>query len=468
VSSNGGGARPLPWIAGAFLAIQAALIWGAPSPPFVDESLYVVAGMRALEGHGLSDGYVGWFNGSPFVWPVIAAAGHHLAGLAGARFLAALLSTATLVAIAAAAGHLFGQRAAVWCALALALNGLFAALAHFAVYDVPALTALAVSIWCVSRAEGPGGTRWVLAAAIAFAVGVVAKYGYMPMVVPLLGLLIAVRGSERSAGAVALFASVAGSVAGAYFLLCFGAPFPTSSEAYLTQAFARPRGHIAALQALFGLVPLALAATGALAIRRAPRGRWLAAACLLALFVYPAFHLWTANFVSGQKHVVAGFLFGALLAGVALERLWQRRRAMAIAVLALLAVWGGLLCYGQDRSWPDVRPLARHLVAHVQPGERVLAESPWTYTLFLYAAGRIASPADVIDVHHSPERVRGTACGVDWVVGSRDTPAIRDVVARCGHELARSIDTRQYYFDTARVRLETAVGSVGVYRLPRR
>ena len=47
--------------------------------------------------------------------------------------------------------------------------------------------------------------------------------------------------------------------------------------------------------------------------------------CLLALLVYPAFHLWTANFVSAQKHVVAGFLFAYLLAGVALERLWKSR-----------------------------------------------------------------------------------------------------------------------------------------------
>lgn len=459
-------ARPVPWIAGAFLAVQVALIWGAPSPPFVDEGLYVVAGMRALEGHGLSDGYVAWFNGSLFVWPVIAAAGHHFGGLAGARLLAAVLSTATLLALAAAAHRLFGRRVAGWCALALALDGLFAALAHFAVYDVPALTGLAVSIWCASRVAGGNGTRWVIAAAIAFALAVIAKYGYMVMAVPLVGLLVAVRGNDRPVAAVVLFASVSAAVAGAYFVVCFGTPFPASSEAYLRQAFARSRGHIAALQVLFGAGPLALAIAGALAVRRTRRGRWLAAACLLALFVYPTFHLWTANFVSGQKHVVAGFLFGSLLAGVALERLWVAWRAAAIAALALLAAWGGVLCYGQDRSWPDVHPLAQHLLAHVRPGDRILAESPWTYTLSLYPAGRIASPADVADVHHAG--VRGDPCAIDWVVGGLDTPAIRDVVARCGHELAASIDTRQHYFDTARGRLQIASGRIGVYRLPRR
>ena len=28
--------------------------------------------MRVLEGKGLSDGYNTWFNGSPFMWPVMS------------------------------------------------------------------------------------------------------------------------------------------------------------------------------------------------------------------------------------------------------------------------------------------------------------------------------------------------------------------------------------------------------------
>jgi hypothetical protein len=35
--------------------------------------------------------------------------------------------------------------------------------------------------------------------------------------------------------------------------------------------------------------------------------------CLVALSVFPAFHLWTANSVSSQKHVVPGFLFAYLV-----------------------------------------------------------------------------------------------------------------------------------------------------------
>ena len=145
------GARPWWWIALAFFAVQVGIIFFAANGPFVDEGVYTVAGLRVLEGHGLADGYLTWLNGSPFVWPVLAALGHHVGGLPGARLMAALLSLVTLVAFAKTAEALFGESAAAWGTAALAANGLFLALAHFAVYDVPGLTGIALSMWCATR-----------------------------------------------------------------------------------------------------------------------------------------------------------------------------------------------------------------------------------------------------------------------------------------------------------------------------
>jgi hypothetical protein len=90
--------------------------------------------------------------------------------------------------------------------VAFGVNGLFLALAHFAVYDVAALACLAVSMWFVARAST--STLWVIGAAIAFAGAVIAKYGYTPMIVPLVGLLLSVRDIERSGRALALFLSM--------------------------------------------------------------------------------------------------------------------------------------------------------------------------------------------------------------------------------------------------------------------
>ncbi len=459
--------RRLWWIVAVFLAVQVCIIAFAANGPFVDESLYTVAGMRVLEGKALSDGYIGWFNGSPFAWPVIAALGHHLGGLAGARFMAVILSTVALVAFAKTAENLFGRSVAEWCALAFGLNGLFMALAHFAVYDVAALAGLAVSMWCMTRSPTSDASLWVVGAGVAFAGAVIAKYGYMPMVVPLLGLLVSVRDSKKSGRALAMFLSVAGVILTAYFWLLFGSLVPASSAAYLGQTFGKSRGHIAVLQLVFGVVPFVLASAGAVVAWR--RGeRLLVVTCLLALSLYPAFHLWTANFVSAQKHVVAGFLFAYLLAGLALERLWtSRSRATVVIALAVLTLWGGLQCYWQDHSWSDTRTLAHHLALNMKRGDRVVAESSWNYILYLYPRGLIASPADVIDANYPPPGDRPDACQIPWLVGNPDSAdMIREAVRHCRHQRVLSSTTRHYYFDTTRLRVGTYSVVVGLYRLP--
>ena len=417
----------------------------------------------------MSDGYLTWFNGSPFVWPVIAALGHeHLGGLSGARLMAALLSAVTLWAFTQTAENLFGQSVSFWCGLAFSVNGLFMALAHFAVYDVVALTGLAVSMLCVTRASRSDGSIWILGAAIAFASAVIAKYGYIAVVLPLLGLLVSVRHGERFGRAAMMFLSVVAVILIAYFGFTFGSLVPTSSAAYLQQSFGRSRGHIAVLQLVFGLAPFALASAGALVAWRRHQ-RQLALTCLLALSVYPAFHLWTANFVSAQKHVVAGFLFAYLLVGVALERLWQSRsRVSAVSVLAALTVWGGLQCYWQDYSWSDTRTLAQYLAVHMKHGDRLVAESSWNYILYLYPRGLIESPADVIDANYPPGGNGRDVCQIPWLVGNPDSAdMIRGAVGHCHHQRVLSSSTSQYYVDTTRMRLGVSPAVVGVYRLPK-
>jgi uncharacterized membrane protein (UPF0136 family) len=260
---------------------------------------------------------------------------------------------------------------------------------------------------------------------------------------------------------------VAGAILTAYFSLFFGSLFPASSAAYLEQTFGRSRGHIAALQVIFALAPFSLASAGAVIAWRRGR-RALVVTCLLALSLYPLFHLWSANFVSAQKHVVAGFLFAYLLAGVALERLWAlRSRVTAITVLALLTIWGGLQCYWQDHSWSDTRPLARHLALNMKRGDRVVAESSWNYILYLYPRRVIESPADVIDANYPPRRDRFDVCQIPWLVGNPHSAGmIRAALGHCRHQQVLSSTTPQYYFDTSRLRLGVSSVVVGLYRLP--
>jgi len=457
------------WIAATFLVVQIFIACLAANGPFVDEGLYTVAGMRVLDGKGLSDGYIAWFNGSPFAWPVLAAVGHRLGGLTGARLVAVAISIITLVGFARTAETLFGESAAAWATAMLSLNGLFIALAHFAVYDVPALAAIAVAMWSGARFSISREVRPLIVAAVAFALAVICKYGYVLLAFPILGLLVSRSDLRHLGRSAALFCLVAGGIVSGYFLAFFGSPVPSSMIAYLDQTFQRSRGHIAMLQVVFGFVPFSLAAAGGVVAWRNGR-RMLTVTCLAAMAVYPAFHLWTANFVSGQKHVVPGFLFGYLLAGVALERLWKAGgRVTASGTLALALGWGGVQWYWQEHSWSDTRALTSHLVGEMRRGERVIAESSWIYTLALYPAGLIDSPADVIDANFSASIDRLDPCRITWLVGDLQTAeSVRRGMERCGHRPAALSRSRHYYFDTSRMRLDAFSTAVTLYRLPAR
>jgi len=103
----------------------------------------------------------------------------------------------------------------------------------------------------------------------------------------------------------------------------------------------------------------------------------------------------------------------------------------------------------------------------MRPGERVIAESSWSYTLYLYPERRIESPADVIDANHAPGlESRDDVCRVPWLVGDLESAdLIRRAVAHCPYQRVLSSTTRHYYVDTTRLRPGTYPAVVSVYRL---
>ena len=134
---------------------------------------------------------------------------------------------------------------------------------------------------------------------------------------------------------------------------------------------------------------------------------------------------------------------------------------------ALLTIWGSFQWYWQERSWSDNRTLASYLAQNMARGERVVAESAWTYILTLYPIGVIESPSDVIDANHSPTVDALSICDIPWLVGNAASAAkIRIAVDQCGHRRVLSSTTEHYYFDTTRLRWDTYTVTVDLYRLP--
>ena len=128
-----------------------------------------------------------------------------------------------------------------------------------------------------------------------------------------------------------------------------------------------------------------------------------------------------------------------------------------------------MVCSATGRIAPGAipGPWAHHLALNKKRGDRIVAESSWTYILCLHPRGLIASPADVIDANYPPPGDRRDACQIPWLVGNPDSAdMIREAVTRCRHQRVLSSTTRHYYFDTTRLRVGTYSVVVGLYRLP--
>jgi hypothetical protein len=408
--------------------------------PFMDESLYILAGLRTIEGHGLTDGYLTWFAGS-LLWPVLSAGAYLVGGLVGARLLAVASTTLALIGTWRSGRNLFGPAPGFWAALAFALSGPLLHLAHFAVYDQVALAGISVSLWAISKVRHTDERRWLLVGAVAFAIGVIGKYPMILCLGPLLGVILALRrGRARTDIFILLYLSTA-------ILLVYVLPVQQAlSQFFVWRTENNPAFGVTPAMIRFSLLfytfpALLLAAAGWIVARDQRRlASWLYAGLLL----WPIYHVLTNNSVGAEKHIVFGFLFGYPLAGVALARAWQQRgwkmmvaRPMLALVIAGLAFIGATQALLLDSTWGDTRPAAAYLAAHVEPRQRVLASNASPYQLALYTSGSIYSPWDVYDVYRVQHgQFHGTLCDADWFVDEEGGTAwpedIKQDIEDCG------------------------------------
>lgn len=384
-----------PWIVlGAFLAGELAVCALQLTGPFMDEGIYVAAGLRTLQGHGISDDYLSWFSGS-LVWPVIAALGWKAAGLAGARAAAALCVTAGLLGALKATGNLLGMRVRAMAAIAVVTSGPVLALAHLAVYDTLAIGASGCAFWALTEFVRRDDRAWLCGAALLYALAGLAKYPALLFIGPPLMLLLVTLRGPRAKMDLGLFVFISGAVLLVYFLS--DRSQLTAFEGFRTQN--NPTFHVTRSQILYSqlyltAVPLVLALAG-LALMR---DRRVGLALLSGVVGAPIYHLLTGNPSGDQKHVVFGLLFMLPLIGLTFAYALRRWGALlAVPALVGLAAFGAVQVVRIDEGWPDLRPASRLLVAQVHRGEKLLANSAWVEAAYLYDAGRIETPYDLYD-----------------------------------------------------------------------
>ncbi len=403
--------------------------------PFFDEGVYVTAGLRTLEGHGYTDGYLTWFAGS-LLWPILAAIGYKIAGLMGTRIVALIFATIAFVAVVQSAQNLFGKEASLWTAVAFAISGPLLALAHLGVYDLPALTGIALSLWAVTELVRKDDRRWLVFASVAFTIGIIVKYATGLMLLPIVGIVFVLR-KEKATVDVGIFGFISLAIALVSYLPLreqvgqfFGwrlANRPTFQSTPLMIGYAL---------FYFSVVPFVLALVGCFV---AKNKRTLACILLASLTMWPLYHIWSGDPVGDSKHVVFGYVFAYPLIGLALSKIWEHQKGKVVAITTILAlvIFGFLQMERLDRSWPDVREVAGYLTNNVQPGEQLLINNSWPYIMYLYAESRIDSPWDVFDVYritHGESKI--DLCQYDRFVdeqGSFSWPEnVKSTISQCG------------------------------------
>jgi hypothetical protein len=188
--------------------------------------------------------------------------------------------------------------------------------------------------------------------------------------------------------------------------------------------------------------------------------RAIASVLVLSLGIWPAYHLLTGHPVSRNKHIVMGYVFAYALVGLALSALWgaakpamtegirdkwrstvDRRipqRGLVVIIILVLGVMGRVQLNHSHQAWFDTRDTADYLLDQVRPGERLLSNVSWPYTMYLYTAGRIDSPWAVYDVYritHGESQI--DLCEYDWFIESDALPkwpeSVSSTIQRCGH-----------------------------------
>lgn len=383
--------------------------------PFFDEGIYVTAGYRTLQGFGLSDRYLTWFAGS-LTWPVMAAVSHSLAGVAGVRMLAALLSMGSMLFVYLTTKELFEEKAAFYACLCYALAGPFLTLSHMGVYDVPALFGMSVCLWGVVKMAKQDHRVYLAPIILGIAFAAVSKYPIAFMTPVVLLLIMVLRpGKWKLDIGIMLFVL---SAVGLFYLL------PVRDQLVnLMDFLAKNRPTFGASRALvinaqlYYALPLAtLALFGAMI---APN-RKMSFVLLLGIAFWPFYHIVTNNRVSDVKHIVFGYMMVAPLVGLFMARLMSSHvvwRLIGIFGIGAWAVFGVKTAYIMDRAWPSVEPVAQYLIENVEPGETLLLNNSWTYIMYLYTNGNMLTPWDAFDVYRLVQGDDpGDMCSYEWFI----------------------------------------------------
>jgi len=380
---------------------------------FIDEAIYATVGKNVLS-NVLSQNATSWMYGS-YLYPIIAATASYLTGaVSGLRGLSAILSTIAAIFVYLVTVRLFDKPSALWAMLIFGLTAISIDIGQYAVYDVPAVSLLAIALYCLIRATPVSGVKesiYLLTAALSFILATLSKYFvglYLPTLV-LIGLAYHLFRRKPVYPLVTKFIGPIGLSLGLYIyfyrhdlLILFSGEFGVQSGArwMIFQDIWSELGvvSVGAVVGAYFFLSKSVFRSGSRSKREL--GLWvLLILCLaICLFAAPLYHLVTANLHAAWKHTIYSLIFLSPLAGhgcaavIAQVRLYQGRwaipcRVVGAAVTALGLIW--FVNYSLDRNWgfqnnwPNVSGVIAYLRTQGLTNEDlVLAEGAHIYEYY--------------------------------------------------------------------------------------
>lgn len=387
---------------------------------FVDEAANLLAGHDLLVGK-LDRSIVAWFGGS-YIFPLIVTLADSLAGVWGARFVSAILSTMTAVLIYPTSLRLFGRQAALWATGIFGLTGASISVGQMAVYDMLCLPFLALTFYLVVESAHSHSRReqkYLLGAALSFVLATLGKYTavfYLPALGLIAGALYLLQSRWRGIPRlVVYFILPAGLLLGAYVLnysselaqVLWTQGYQAANRLEILQIIRDEIGASILLAAIgLGILissawrpPQSYSAPVALLIPESPRPRRslelilsvsMTAILLTAFLALPVYQLATENIRSVWKNTVSSLIFLSPPAGYAVAVLLRRLRTLPLpdhrrarALGAMLTILGVFWYtdhaldrhWGFQHSWPNVSGAVSYIKSHgFEEGSRMLVE----------------------------------------------------------------------------------------------
>jgi hypothetical protein len=357
------------WITLLFILIQIPLSFR--NSLFMDEGTYITAGMRLLTTLQ-NEGWGSWFSGSPFIAPVLYGAGYLLAGDVGARMVAALFMGMAIYFFAKATDIYFGRGAAVFASLFLATNVNIVALGHHGVYDTVAIGFLGVAFWAIAKLHWTNNRTYLYRAAVALTLTALSKFAVGIMIVPLVALLVVLRGWKGLADGAILLAICYVLIVYVYYPIVGKEVLDGFMSTALMHTPSKDVMGVALLHARMAAVPTLLSLVGLVLVWFYRRDRfWLALILVGTLAMWPTYHLYRMITVSQQKHIILGFLFTSPVAGLTLYYLWRKAKVVLVGVMAGIVALTYNDLPGLDMFWADMRSATGYMKTVVKPNALV-------------------------------------------------------------------------------------------------